>query len=91
MRLVIVYQMGDGYTYSCRNTVPVEYESAEAFAVEFEKAAKDSYKTGANYGNFMFAGHKWSSQNHAYYDNGKDVYDEPTVLTVDEWFDRNSV
>lgn len=86
MRLVIVYHMGDGCTYSCTETVPVEYESAEAFAVDFEKVAMDTYNTGANYGAFMFAGHEWYTENHAYYDNGENVYDAPTILTVDEWF-----
>lgn len=86
MRLVVEFQVTNDYTYWCDCTVPVDYESAEAFAVDFEKVAMDTYNTGANYGTFMFADHEWFCQNHAYYDNGKIVYNAPTILTVDEWF-----
>lgn len=87
MRLVIEFHIGDGFT----ETVPVEYESAEAFAVDFEKATLDSYNSGANYGAFWFAGHECWSTNHGYQDNGKFVYDAPTILTVDEWFAARNI
>lgn len=42
MRLVIQFQVGDRYTYSATETVPVIYESAEAFAVDFETFCLDN-------------------------------------------------
>ena len=33
MRLILQFEQSDGYTYSCTNTYPVEYESAEALLV----------------------------------------------------------
>lgn len=91
MRLVIEFTAGDGYTYSCTETVPVEYESAEAFAVDFEKAVQDSYDSPANnFGEFMFAGHKWRNDNHGYHQSDSPyfwMYDAPNIFTVDEWFE----
>lgn len=34
MRLIVSYTDTDGYTYSCQNTVPVEYESAEQLLLD---------------------------------------------------------
>ncbi len=91
MRLVIEFHIGDGCTFSCTETFPVEYESAEAFAVDFEKATLDSYNSGAPNGAFWFAGHEWVTENHGYQDNGKFVYDAPDILTVDEWFAARNI
>lgn len=83
MRLVIEYVVSDGCTYGFDQVVPVEYESAEAFAVEFEEACKAA-KAHKYEWQFEFAGRQWN------YDNffEKDVYYAPEVMTVDEWFER---
>ncbi len=41
MRLVIEYTEGDGYTYCCTNTHPIEYESPEQLLVDLEQACLD--------------------------------------------------
>lgn len=40
MKLVITYSVGDGYEYSGTSSDPVEYESAEALAVNLEAHVK---------------------------------------------------
>jgi hypothetical protein len=88
MRLVIEYNVGDGYTWSATNTVPVEYESAEAFFVEFEEACKEARvqakQTRCRWVEFTFAGREWDADN--FFE--EDVYYPPEILTVDEWFAR---
>lgn len=90
MRLVIKWSYGDGYTYSCDETEPVEFESAEAFLVGFEDVLTVAH--ARNVGSFSFCGREWNTEhfqirNHDH----KGRYTEttlnlPTVLTVDEWF-----
>ena len=85
MRLVIQYHDGDGCTYSCDITVPVVYESAEAFAVDFEKFCKDIKSSGKGnslWGN-SFAGQNWDV--FSFFED--DVYYPPQIYTIDEWFD----
>lgn len=41
MRLVIEYSEGDGHTYCCTNTFPIEYESAEQLLVDIEHACAE--------------------------------------------------
>lgn len=88
MRLVIKWNHGDGCTYSCDETEPVEFESAEAFIVGFEallKANRDQQ-------GFVYAGREWWTD-HFFYRvedrDGKYLGKEvslPEVMTVDEWF-----
>ena len=35
-RLIVEIQEGDGYTYSCTNSVPVVFRSKEEFIIELE-------------------------------------------------------
>lgn len=91
MRLIIKYQISDGCTYSCDETIPVEYESAEAFAVEFEEACKAARVEGACLKELHFAGHSWDCACFFYSSGNKytlDTYSPPEILTVDEWFER---
>jgi len=93
MRLVIEYVSGDGCTYHCTDTVPVEYESAEAFAVDFEDAVRlaaqrkiilDRPAQPKIY-EFVFA--SCTFQTDAFFRDG--TYYPPEILTVDEWFSRS--
>jgi len=90
MRLVIKWSHGDGYTYSCDETEPVEFESAEAFIVGFEAALKVAHEGGRQ--EFQFAGREWCEDQFYYRKedrNGRYLGKEmslPQVLTVDEWF-----
>lgn len=92
MRLVIKWNHGDGCTYSCDETEPVEFESAEAFIVGFEDALKAAHKAGK--GEFQFAGRDWWEDQFYYRKedrNGRYLGKEmslPRVLTVDEWFEQ---
>jgi hypothetical protein len=81
MRLVIEHTVGDGCSWHAINTIPVEYESAEAFAVEFEEACEQARARLE----FTFAGKVWGADN--FFEDG--VYYPPEVLTVDEWFNRS--
>lgn len=80
MQLVMVYTAGDGCTWSCENTLPIEYESAEALAVHFEEAIKKAYTEQK--GELRFAGHDFYPG--YLFENG--VYYPPEIMTVDEWF-----
>jgi hypothetical protein len=88
MRLVIEHTVGDGCSWHAINTIPVEYESAEAFAVEFEwaceQARAQAKQTNCYWLEFTFAGKEWDADN--FFEEG--VYCPPEVLTVDEWFAR---
>lgn len=81
MRLVVIYYEGDGFTYSCQNTVPVEYESAEALAVDLEEACKKAHH--ARVISFQLADQQWFHS--CFFED--DRYFAPEILTVDEWFD----
>jgi hypothetical protein len=89
MRLVIEQTVGDGYTWHATNTSPVEYESAEAFAVEFEEACKEARvqakQSTRHWVEFTFAGREWDADD--FFEEG--VYYPPEILTVDEWFARH--
>lgn len=91
MRLIIEYGIGDGCTYGCTETVPVEYESAEAFAVDFEQLCNENKR---NHQTFLFAGNFWHASNHlSRYDakTNECPYDAPDIFTVDEWFKYHGV
>lgn len=88
MKLVVEYQVSDGCTYSFTETVPVEYESAESFIVEFEQLCKVE-KEGRLQSGFLFAGKWFDATNFFEYNwtTKERVFYPPKVFTVDEWFD----
>ena len=81
MRLVIRVNITDRYTYFVDTFVPVVYESAEAFLVDFESFCKKNQNSFSLKGH-EFAGQMWDVSN--FFEDGK--YFDPTVMTVDEWF-----
>lgn len=85
MQIVMEYSEGDGCTYHCTNTHPIEYESPEAALCDFEIAIK-----AAGMERFTFAGMEfWGDTFHEYAGWGtKREYVAPDFLTVDEWFKR---
>lgn len=87
MRIVMRYIVSDGYTFSCTETIPIEYESVEAAIVEFEtrlKQARVDYTDKIiRYDEFTFAGKTFHS--HDFYFN-ETKYELPQFLTLDEWF-----
>jgi hypothetical protein len=82
MRLVIKYDVGDGYTWWCDVVLPVEYESAEQFYVDFEDAARKAYM--AKVYAFVVADREFETG--YFFDRG--TYRPPKILTVDEWFQQ---
>jgi hypothetical protein len=92
MRLIVKWSYGDGCTYSCNETEPVEFESAEAFIVGFEDALKAAFKDHQI--DFKFAGREWDLDQFYYRvedRHGRYLGNDltlPKVLTVDEWFNN---
>jgi hypothetical protein len=84
MRLVIRYSIGDECSWNATETVPVEYESAEAFAVEFAAFCRANHKRGYSHHMAEFAGQQWCPDNF-FLGRANDYY-PPEILTVDEWF-----
>jgi hypothetical protein len=80
MRIVMQFNVGDGYTFCCTETFPIEYESQEAALVDFEELVKQSAveKVAA----FKFAGHEFYYS--SFYSEGR--LELPEFLTIDEWF-----
>lgn len=83
MRLIIEYTVGDGFTYSATNTVPVVYESAEAFIVDFEAFVKDKVAKKDVFNLSRFAGRDWDMTDFHVYGSG---FFWPQVYSVDEFF-----
>ena len=87
MKLILEYDIGDGCTYGCTETVPINYESAEALIVDFEekcKAAKKEWEfpTGTYRYVFEIGGQTFDFTNFFV----KEEYFSPRIFTVDEWF-----
>ena len=83
MRLIVRVNYSDDCTYSYYETIPVVYESAEAFIVDFEDAARKalSIKRPA-FRVFDLGGQNWDA---SYFFKG-DEFQAPDVLTLDEWY-----
>ena len=84
MQLVLEYQQSDGYTYSCTNTLPVEYESVEALAVDLEAAMRKAHDECE--GDITFAGHQLDVGSFFYNTDEGLQYDDPRIFTIAEWF-----
>jgi hypothetical protein len=90
MRLVMTYNAGDRYTYSCDVATPIVYESGEAAIVEFERMCLTAFAERQQ--SFMFAGNEMDVGTFMFADEGKSwkeaKYYGPDFLTVDEWFNQ---
>lgn len=93
MKLIVVSSIGDGYTFICEDTRPVEYESAEKFIVDFENIIMDKKEVNHTNDEFTLGGSTFFISNYKewLYEERKWYYSLPEVLTVDEWFDRYMV
>lgn len=99
MRLVVEYTVGDMCTYHCTDSVPVEYESAEAFLVDFERAVLDRKDFAWDQDLvFTLGGQEFNAgdfyavdSNHHRIINSRTGNPNlwlPEVYTVDEWFEQ---
>lgn len=78
MKIVMMYTQTDGCTYASDCTLPINHESVEAAAYEFEQALSQ-----AELGVFeVFNKEFWAA-------HFNDEY-RPEFLTIDEWFDKYS-
>lgn len=83
MKLVVTYCEGDRYTYSCDCTVPIEYESGEAFLVDLEEHCKKYIKGLRNHLDMFKDTGIYASK---LIESG--VYYAPTVRTLEEWWEQ---
>lgn len=83
MRLIIKYQIGDDCTWWASEIIPIIYESAEKFIIDFEEKLKESIDDKKS--NFELAGRVWDCSDFIEYESGSFNY--PDIYTVDEWFD----
>lgn len=76
MKIVMVYTYTDGCTYSCQNTIPIEYDSPEAALCDFiEKAYSDNFNIfGIDFYKYDFI-------------EGDEFY-PPEFYSLEEWFDK---
>lgn len=77
MRLVVVWDSGDGCTYSCENVQCLEYKSAEDFLVDF-----DAWKQSDGVGIPFYYGEGFAGT-----DLGPDIMDVE-VYELEEWFEK---
>ena len=82
MRLALYFTAGDGCTYHCDVALPLNYQSAEDAAVDFEGLVKDAAEKRLC--EFAFD-NKTLLVSHFMIDG---VYYPPDILTVDEWFEQ---
>jgi hypothetical protein len=88
-RFVLEYQQSDGCTYSCTNTLPVQYSSGEALLVDLETAMRKGVDDQVS--EVKFAGYDFYPPDFFYVDTRTQatVFSGPKILTIDEWFAEN--
>ncbi len=100
MRLILRFQVSDGCTYSCTETLPVEYSSAEALLEDFMAVIRRGFLSGQY--PVKFLGHEFDpsafycrtegsperSDDPRYLRHGGAWFYEsmPDVMTLDEFF-----
>jgi hypothetical protein len=82
MRLIVEYHVGDGCTFECDTTVPVVYESAEAFLVHFEEICHARIHMNWREHHFTLGGQEFNAD--FFFFEGK--FQAPDIMTVDEFF-----
>lgn len=84
MRLVVITNYSDDCTYSFDETVPVEYESPEAFLVDFEKACYNNKDKSFTQRQFILGNGRFDASD--YFEGNE--FNPPTILTLDEWYSK---
>lgn len=90
MKLVMIFQITDGCTYECEETLPIEYESIEKAEADFKEKCRVDF-SNLKWSDFVFAGRWFNQSNH--YDRYRSKegykygYSPPRFLTVEEWFE----
>lgn len=85
MKLVAYWTTSNGFTTSNDYVQPFEYESEEAFMVDFENVIRKNFAE-CKY-DIVFAGVQWDIS-HFFYHYGQElVTDLPEVLPLEKWFE----
>lgn len=94
--LILLYQIGDGYTFTATDTVPVMAESKEAFMDDFELAMAAYEPDGVEH--FSINGQVFEYRHFIEWRTeqttprrSRETYEavEPMVFTVEEWIARS--
>lgn len=83
MRLIIVHEDSDGYTWSCTNTIPVECESEEYLLEDMHRWALRDDRL-ATYNTYRDTSIDSSCI------LGKSNYASFYIITLDKWFEENA-
>ena len=87
MRLILTYDWCVPHEASGTETLPVEYESAEALLCDFDEALETASKSKVH--DFEVASHDFEVNDFIERgDDGKRYKTLPSILTIDEWFPK---
>ncbi len=99
MKLVMVFNVGDGYTYNCDVIYPIEYERVERAEYDFfltwkEKIEKrEKEKPLFVSPDFEMFGRMFDAADFQYWETVGDQdiiqYSEPKFYTLEEWWEKN--
>jgi hypothetical protein len=81
-RLVVEYNVSDGCTYGYAITLPILYESPEAFLVDFDTELTKAYARYAGERTFNLGGQNFNADDF----RGDNASEIPEVMTLSEWF-----
>jgi hypothetical protein len=99
-KIVIVYVVGDGYSYSGYATIATEYESVEAFSVDLEEDIINYIHGKPTKLNFDFVDviHRVSESHVNFYKSnnipvykgkfGLFSYEMPKIYKLEDWFEK---
>ena len=98
MKLVVVYWVGDGCTYSAEITQPIEYESIDAFLINLDDDIKaglakrnEEKSSWSSNGIFKVKGKEWEFEHSDFQERNNDgswgIY-LPEVYTLEDWFEK---
>lgn len=97
----MVYEVGDGYTFSSDIVIPIEYESVEKAEYDFLAVWEDMHKAQEKSRTFS---KMWIDPMIKIFNQGFDYYDfiksredhedkiefeEPKFYTLEDWWERN--
>lgn len=101
MRLVLIYSVSDDYTYSYDVVLPVEAESKEQLYCLLKDGSQKAHEERRElklFGHDFSPSDFWRQERLVKVDGKgryreewteRQVFLEPEILTVDEWFDRH--
>lgn len=90
MKLVMTYQITDGYTFDVTYHQPFEYKSKDEAEFDILYALSTAYEN--NKLEFKFANETFDVEEYSYTDRDKVThFRPPTILTLEQWFEKNKL